>query len=88
MTDDYRVIVTQYCTSTTWFIRLEPDRLIPRRKDVPDWSQCPGTLYQDYETSEQAAEVARWWGFEPVIEPHVHGNHTKMYNSSTYGKTS
>lgn len=67
MDENSIVLIKQYDgPSGLWYIKLASEKLIPRRKDMPDWSKCPGTLYQDYETWEEAAEAARWWGFEPV----------------------
>jgi hypothetical protein len=69
--------VTQYCSSPRpsarlprWFIRFSLP--LPNGNDLPDWSACPGTLYQDYGSAAEAATAARWWGYNPVIAPHEH----------------
>ena len=47
-----------------WFIIMHGP--LPNPHTVPDWSTCPGTLYQDFSTQEEAAEVAEWWGYKPL----------------------
>jgi hypothetical protein len=47
-----------------WLIRTTAP--LPNPHEVPDWSTCPGTLHQDYDTRAGAEAVARWWGYEPA----------------------
>jgi hypothetical protein len=63
--------VTQYCNSPRWIIRYQGERLPDGDKAI-EWASFRGTLHQDYDTAEEASAAVRWWGFKPVINPHVH----------------
>lgn len=57
--------VRKYSNVNRWFIDTENEPL-PHPHRVPDWSTCPGTLFQDFKSPEEALEVANWWGYQPV----------------------
>lgn len=57
--------IRQYCNDPRWHIITSGP--LKDTALVFDWSGCPGSLYEDYDTARQAALVAAWWGYEPML---------------------
>jgi hypothetical protein len=56
--------VMQFSNDPQWFINTPHPLILPNpNKSATD---MPGTLYQTWDTPEEAERVARWWGFRPV----------------------
>jgi hypothetical protein len=58
-------IIEQYSNDPRWYIRLFGP--LPNPKKEFDLEDCPGSLYQDYYTAEEAMTVAQWWGYSTEV---------------------
>jgi hypothetical protein len=54
--------VHKYSNVDRWLIKTSGP--LPYPDSIPNWDTCPGTLYQDYDTEQEAIEVALWWGYQ------------------------
>lgn len=66
----YRVTVRQ-CDGgdPRWLIADIGPLRDPHAQGV-DWSRCPGSLHESYESAWDACAAARWWGYDPEVVRH------------------
>lgn len=54
--------IRKYTNVDRWFIDTEGEPL-PDPQGHPDWTTCPGSLHQDYDSYAEAKVAAEWWGY-------------------------